>query len=107
MGDARWAFLWYTQQAAMFRGSEKWSGQKPTECQVGDRLLIGRPRMEDDVHYNRKGVLLAALLGAVGGGLAVALVARALPRMMAACMPAEMQEMMAEMRAAGHDPAEI
>ncbi len=49
------------------------------------------------------GYVLAAALGAVGGGLFVALATRAIPRMMAGMM----QNMMAQMKASGCNPAEM
>lgn len=49
------------------------------------------------------GYLLAAALGAIGGGIAVAIVTQALPKMMKGIM----RNMMAQMREGGCDPAEM
>ena len=49
------------------------------------------------------GYLLAAGLGAIGGGLIIAALTRAIPKIMAAMM----QNMMAQMGAGNCDPAEI
>jgi hypothetical protein len=49
------------------------------------------------------GYLMAALLGAVGGGLAVVLATRAIPGMLGQMM----QRMMTQMREEGCDPAEM
>lgn len=56
---------------------------------------------------DRKKYLLAASLGAVGGGLFVALATRAIPRMMSQMMSGMMRNMMAQMGEAGCDPAEM
>jgi hypothetical protein len=50
-----------------------------------------------------KGYVLAALLGAIGGGLIVALATRAIPKMMSGMM----QNMMAQMGEDGCNPAEM
>lgn len=52
---------------------------------------------------DRKKYLLAASLGALGGGVFVALATRAIPRMMSGMM----RNMMAQMGEAGCDPAEM
>ncbi len=49
------------------------------------------------------GYVLAAVLGAMGGGLLVAVATRAIPRMMASMM----QNRMAQMKAGGGNPAEM
>jgi hypothetical protein len=54
-----------------------------------------------------RGYLLAALLGAMGGGLVVALATEAIPKMMSRMMPAMMQRMMAQMNEGGCDPVEM
>ena len=54
-----------------------------------------------------KGYLLAAGLGAVGGGLLVALVAKAIPRMMSEMMSGMMENMMSQMGNGECDPVEI
>jgi hypothetical protein len=58
--------------------------------------------MRNTVVDNR-GYLLAAMLGAIGGGFAVALLTRAVPKMMSRMM----QSMRAQMVAAGCDPEEM
>ena len=50
-----------------------------------------------------KEYILAAILGAMGGGLVVALATQAVPKMMAA----RMQTMMAQMRESGCDPGDM
>jgi hypothetical protein len=50
-----------------------------------------------------KGYALAALIGAVGGGLLVALGIKAVPRMMAGTM----QNMMSQMKEKDFDPSEM
>jgi hypothetical protein len=56
-------------------------------------------------------VVMAVVLGAIGGGLVVALATRAIPRMMsqmmAQMMPRMMQNTMAQMGEGGCDPAEM
>jgi CheY-specific phosphatase CheX len=54
-----------------------------------------------------KGYVLAAALGAIGGGLIVALATRAIPKIASQVMSGMMRNMMAQMAAAGHNPAEI
>ena len=51
----------------------------------------------------RKKYILATLLGAIGGGLAVAIATKAVPRMMAGMM----RTMMAQMGEGDCDPAEM
>ena len=50
-----------------------------------------------------KGYILAAILGAMGGGLVVALATQAVPKMMAAMM----RTMMAQVRESGCDPGDM
>jgi hypothetical protein len=57
----------------------------------------------DGTDSDRKKYILAASLGAVGGGLFVALATRAIPRMMSGMM----RNMMAQMGEVGCDPAEM
>ena len=56
---------------------------------------------------DRKKYLLAASLGALGGGVFVALATRAIPRMMSQMISGMMRNMMAQMGEAGCDPAEM
>ncbi len=60
-----------------------------------------------DASTDPKDYLLAAVLGALGGGLLVALTTRAIPMMMTAIMPTMMRSMMAQMQEMGCDPSEI
>lgn len=55
-----------------------------------------------NVHSNAKGYVLAAFLGAVGGGLLVAIMTKAVPRIMSGMM----QNMMGQMRKNGFNPGE-
>lgn len=52
---------------------------------------------------NTRGYLLAAVLGAIGGGVIVALTANIFPKMMSGMM----QNMMEQMRQSGCSPAEM
>ena len=54
-----------------------------------------------------RGYAVAALLGAIGGGLVVALATRAIPRMMSEMMTNMMQSRMAQMETGGCSPAEM
>jgi hypothetical protein len=54
-----------------------------------------------------RGYALAAILGAVGGGLLVALVTRTVPKMTSALMSGMMQNMMGQMRDCGINPEEM
>ena len=54
-----------------------------------------------------KGYLLAAALGAFGGGVLVAVVTKAIPRMFSQMGGAMMANMMAQMQASGCDPSEL
>lgn len=56
---------------------------------------------------NLKKYMLAASLGAVGGGIFVAIATRAIPRMMSRMMSAMMGNMMSQMGGEGCNPAEI
>lgn len=60
-----------------------------------------------DIDSHKRGYLLAALMGAIGGGLVVALVTEAIPRMMRHRMSGTMQRMMSQMGKGGCDPAEM
>lgn len=52
-------------------------------------------------------VVLAGILGAIGGGLLVAIATRAIPKMMSRMMSGMMQNMMGQMRENGVNPAEM
>ena len=54
-----------------------------------------------------KNSIVAALLGAFGGGIIVAVATRAIPKMMGAMMRDMMSSMMEQMGEAGCDPAEM
>jgi hypothetical protein len=54
-----------------------------------------------------KGYVLAALAGAIGGGLLVTIATRAIPRMMSQIMSEGMGKMMAQMNEGGCSPAEM
>lgn len=54
-----------------------------------------------------KRYLIAAVLGALGGGLAVVVATKALPEMMSELGPKMMQKMMGQMGEDGCDPAEM
>lgn len=56
---------------------------------------------------NRRAVVIAAALGALGGGFFVAILTEAIPRMMSQMMSSMMGSMMAQMGAEGCDPAEM
>ncbi len=56
---------------------------------------------------HRLGYVLAALAGALGGGLVVALATKAFPRMVAGMASSTMQTMMSRMGQEGCDPAEM
>ena len=51
--------------------------------------------------------LLAAFVGAVGGGFVVAAATRAIPKMMSQMMSGMMRNMMSQMGEGGCDPAEM
>ena len=52
---------------------------------------------------SKRGYVLSALLGAIGGGIAVALATQAIPKMMSGMM----EGMAARMQASGCDPGEM
>ena len=60
-----------------------------------------------DKNSRNRGYVIAALLGAIGGGIIVALATRAIPKMMSQMMSGRMQNMMAQMEEGDCDPAEI
>jgi hypothetical protein len=66
------------------------------------RKRRGNTKMCNTSSHN-KGYVLAAVLGAIGGGLIVALATRAIPKMMSGMM----RNMMAQMREGGCAPAEM
>ena len=51
--------------------------------------------------------ILAAVLGALGGGLVVAIATQAIPKIMSQMMPAMMKNVMAHMGEEGCNPAEM
>ena len=51
--------------------------------------------------------ILAAVLGALGGGLMVAIATQAIPKIMSQMMPAMMKNVMAHMGERGCSPAEM
>jgi CheY-specific phosphatase CheX len=51
--------------------------------------------------------LLAAALGALGGGVVMAMATKAIPKMMSQMMAGMMQNMMRQMGEGGSDPAEM
>ncbi len=55
------------------------------------------------INSRNRGYVIAALLGAIGGGIIVALATRAIPKMMSQMMP----KMMAQMGGGDCDPAEM
>jgi hypothetical protein len=56
-----------------------------------------------NMETQRRNYVLAATLGAIGGGILVAVATRAIPRIMSGMM----RNMMSQMGEAGCDPAEI
>jgi hypothetical protein len=54
-----------------------------------------------------RGYVLAAVLGAIGGGLLVALATKAVPRMISKMMSGMMENMMGQMEKSGCNPAEM
>ena len=71
-----------------------------------DKVLEGVIPM-NVISSSSKGYILAAGLGALGGGVVAILVTRAIPRMMSRLMAGMMQNMMAQMKESGCSPSEI
>jgi len=61
----------------------------------------------DSADSRTRGYVLAALLGAIGGGLVVLLATRAIPKMMSQMMSGQMSKMMARMKEGGCEPSEM
>lgn len=61
----------------------------------------------DNIRPPARGYALAALLGAVGGGVFVALATNAIPKMVPRLMSGMMQKMMEHMKRSGLNPAEV
>jgi len=61
----------------------------------------------DSADSRTQGYVLAALLGAIGGGLVVLLATRAIPKMMSQMMSGQMRKMMAQMKEGGCEPSEM
>jgi predicted tellurium resistance membrane protein TerC len=59
----------------------------------------------DSTRYPVMKYMLAAFLGAIGGGLIVALASKAIPKMISGMMSGMMQNMMGRMRESGCNPA--
>ena len=57
--------------------------------------------------YRNRGYILAAVLGAIGGGLIVMLATKALPKIMSQMMAGMMQNMMTRMAEEGRNPMEM
>jgi hypothetical protein len=63
--------------------------------------------MIDNTELQKGKYLLAASLGAIGGGILVAAVTRAIPKVMNQMMSNMMRNMMSQMGESGCDPVEI
>ena len=60
-----------------------------------------------DEYWNNQKMVLAAGLGALGGGIAVLFATRAIPKMMAQMREGMLQNMMEKMKARGCTPSEM
>ena len=61
----------------------------------------------DRINTKTRKTILAAFVGAVGGGIFVAVATKAIPKMMSQLMSEMMRSMMSQMGADGCDPAEM
>jgi len=61
----------------------------------------------DKTGSHTRGYVLAALLGALGGGLVVVLATKAIPRIMSQMVAGMTRNMMAQMGEGGCNPAEM
>jgi hypothetical protein len=61
----------------------------------------------ENMHVDKKGYLVTALLGAAVGGLGILLITNAVPRMMQRMMAGMMENMRAQMSAGGCTPEEM
>ncbi len=60
-----------------------------------------------NINSRNRGYVIAALFGAIGGGIIVALATRAIPKIMAQMMSQMMPKMMAQMGEGDCSPAEM
>jgi hypothetical protein len=70
-------------------------------------MRVVRRNTMDRKEPQMQGYLLAAGLGAVGGGLLVAMATKAIPRMMSKMMSGMMENMMSQMGEGECDPVDI
>jgi hypothetical protein len=71
--------------------------------------MVGLRRMRrmGRINTQTRKTILAAFVGAVGGGIVVAVATRAIPKMMSQMMSEMMRNMMSQMGEGGCDPAEM